>query len=52
LAWRKTSCGVYLDTKAQQLRTALGSPHALVRAFITAYEEEQGDGNAREAELL
>ena len=41
-----------LDTKAQQLRTALGSPHALAREFIAAYEEKQGQRNAREAELM
>jgi hypothetical protein len=40
-----------LETKAQQLRTALGSPHALAREFIAAYEEKQGQRTAREAVL-
>jgi len=40
-----------LDTKAQQLRTALGSPHALAREFIAAYEEKQGQRSDREADL-
>jgi hypothetical protein len=40
-----------LETKAQQLKAALGSPHALAREFIAAYEEKQGQRTAREADL-
>jgi hypothetical protein len=40
-----------LETKAQQLKAALGSPHALAREFIAAYEEKQGQGTVREADL-
>jgi len=40
-----------LETKAQQLKVAIGSPHALAREFIAAYEEKQGQRTAREADL-
>lgn len=40
-----------LEIKAQQLKAALGSPHALAREFIAAYEEKQGQRSDREADL-
>ncbi|MCA2655990.1 hypothetical protein [Microcystis sp. M061S2] len=38
-----------LEIKAQQLKAALGSPHALAREFITYYEEKQEQRTARES---